>query len=159
MAPTWRFAEFELDPGNQVLLKSGEAVKLAPQPYKVLLLLVSRAGGLVRREELRQAVWGDDVTVDFEHGVNTCMRQVRAALGEDADNARIIETVPRVGYRLKAAVSQNERRASDRASRQCGSGDRGSGRRRVDRGSVHDWCTAARGANTLERLRPLCPRA
>src|SRR5947207_1080306 len=108
MGSKWRFAEFELDPVNEVLLKDGEAVKLAPQPYKVLSILVSRAGALVRREELRQAVWGDDVTVDFEHGVNTCMRQVRAALGEDAQTARVIETVPRVGYRLKAVVSQHD---------------------------------------------------
>jgi len=111
MAPPWRFAEFDLDPVNQVLLKCGQTVKLAPQPYKVLLLLVSRGGGLVRREELRQAIWGDDVIVDFEHGVNTCMRQVRAALGEGAGTSRIIETVPRVGYRLKAPLTQHGRRS------------------------------------------------
>lgn len=110
LTPVWRFAEFELDPVNQALRRHGTVVKLTPQPYKVLLLLVSRRGALVRREELRQAVWGDEVTVDFEHGVNTCMRQVRAALGEDADTSRIIETVPRVGYRLKVPVTPPLRR-------------------------------------------------
>ena len=102
----WRFAEFELDPDNHVLRKNGRVVKLAPQPFKGLLLLVTRSDALVRREELRQAVWDDDVTVDFEHGLNTCMRQVRAALGDDGQGHRIIETVPRVGYRLNVPVTQ-----------------------------------------------------
>jgi DNA-binding winged helix-turn-helix (wHTH) protein/tetratricopeptide (TPR) repeat protein len=103
MKPAWRFAEFELDPDNQLLRRSGSVVKLTPQPFKMLLLLVSRRGALVRREELQQAVWGG-VAVDFEHGLNTAMRQVRTALGDDADAPRIIETVPRVGYRLKVPV-------------------------------------------------------
>jgi DNA-binding winged helix-turn-helix (wHTH) protein len=115
MAPTWKFAEFELDPENQVLRKHGKVVKLAPQPYKVLLLLVSRSGGLVRRDELCQAIWGDGVNVDFEHGLNTSMRQVRAALGDDPDAPHIIETVPRVGYRLIVPVSQQVQRRPGRA--------------------------------------------
>src|SRR5688572_13862248 len=102
----WRFAEFELDPDNHVLRKNGRVVKLAPQPFKVLLVLVTRSGALVRREEFCQAVWNGDVTVDFEHGLNTCMRQVRAALEDDGQGPRIIETVPRVGYRLKVPVTQ-----------------------------------------------------
>jgi len=110
MAPTWKFAEFELDPGNQELRKHGVAVKLAPLPYKVLLLLVSRSGGLVRREEFHDAVWGQDVNVDFEHGLNTGIRQLRAALGDNADAPRIIATIPRVGYRLMVAASHEEPR-------------------------------------------------
>jgi DNA-binding winged helix-turn-helix (wHTH) protein/tetratricopeptide (TPR) repeat protein len=91
-------------------------VKLAPQPYKLLVLLVSKAGRLVKRHELCQAIWGSDTTVDFEHGLNTCMRQVRAALNDEADAPRIIETVPRVGYRLLASVTQDQQR-EDRIGR------------------------------------------
>jgi DNA-binding winged helix-turn-helix (wHTH) protein len=108
--PTWRFAEFELDPENQILHKSGAIVKLAPQPYRLLMLLVTKSGRLVKRDELCHAIWGTGTIVDFEHGLNTCMRQVRAALGDEADAPRIIETVPRVGYRLLVSVSQHEER-------------------------------------------------
>jgi adenylate cyclase len=96
-----RFAGFELDPDNGLLRRNGTDVKLAPQPFKVLALLASRAGELVTREELHQAVWGNDTVVDFEHGLNTCIRLIRTALGEKADSAEIIETVPRLGYRFK----------------------------------------------------------
>jgi DNA-binding winged helix-turn-helix (wHTH) protein/Flp pilus assembly protein TadD len=100
-----RFAGFELDPANHVLRQQGTPVKLAPQPFKLLTVLVSRPGELVTREELCRAVWPGDVTVDFEHGLNSCIRQIRTALGDDAETARIIETVPRVGYRLKVPVT------------------------------------------------------
>ncbi len=100
-----RFGEFELDPQNHVLTQHGVVVKLAPQPFKVLLLLVQRPGALVTRETLRHAVWGAETIVDFEHGLNTCIRHIRLALGDDADKPRFIETVPRLGYRFKAAVA------------------------------------------------------
>src|SRR5262249_52500681 len=79
-------------------------IKLAPQPFKVLALLSSRPGEVVTREELRQTIWGDDTIVDFEHGLNSCIRLIRTALGEKADSGEIIETVPRLGYRFKCAT-------------------------------------------------------
>jgi DNA-binding winged helix-turn-helix (wHTH) protein/tetratricopeptide (TPR) repeat protein len=103
-----KFAEFELDPSNYILSRGGERVMLRPQAFRVLELLVRRAGTLVTREELRQTVWPGDVTIDFEHGLNTCMRQVRAALTDQADGPRFIETVPRVGYRFIAPVQHAE---------------------------------------------------
>jgi DNA-binding winged helix-turn-helix (wHTH) protein/Tfp pilus assembly protein PilF len=106
-----KFGEFELDPQNYVLTRRGIVVKLAPQPFKVLFLLVQRPGALVTRETLRQAVWGAETVVDFEHGLNTCIRHIRLALGDNADEPRFIETVPRLGYRFKApvAVAHGER--------------------------------------------------
>jgi TolB-like protein/DNA-binding winged helix-turn-helix (wHTH) protein/Tfp pilus assembly protein PilF len=98
-----RFAAFELDPANELLRMGGEVVKLPPQPFKVLTMLASRPGQLVRREELYRAIWGDE-TVDFERGLNTCMRQIRTALGEEAGSPQLIETVPRLGYRFVAPV-------------------------------------------------------
>jgi DNA-binding winged helix-turn-helix (wHTH) protein/Tfp pilus assembly protein PilF len=105
MEPRIRFAEFELDPDNHVLTRDGVIVKLAPQPFKVLLLLVQRPDTLVTRETLRQAIWGAETAVDFEHGLNTCIRQIRLALGDNADAPRFIETVPRLGYRFRGAVA------------------------------------------------------
>src|SRR5262249_4662263 len=100
-----RFAEFELDPENHVLTRNGVVVKLAPQPFKVLLLLTGRPGTLVMRETLRQRVWGDETVVDCEHGLNTCIRHIRLALGDNADVPRFVETVPRLGYRFTAPVT------------------------------------------------------
>lgn len=105
-----RFGEFELDQDNFVLTRDGAVVRLAPQPFKVLLHLVQSPGALVTREALRQAIWGSDTVVDFEHGLNTCIRSIRAALGDEAEHPRFIETVPRLGYRFKAAVEPAERR-------------------------------------------------
>ena len=99
-----RFAAFELDPANEVLRKGSVVVKLPPQPFKVLTMLASRPGQLVRREELYRAIWGDEMVVDFERGLNTCMRQIRTALGEEAGSPQFIETVPRLGYRFVAPL-------------------------------------------------------
>src|SRR5258707_2621045 len=74
-------------------------LRLPPQPAKVLALLESRAGEIVSREEICGALWGDDVHVDFEAGLNSCIKQVRAALGDRG----VIETLPKRGYRLKRA--------------------------------------------------------
>jgi len=99
-----RFAAFELDPANELLQKGGVVVKLPPQPFKVLTLFAGRPGQLVTREELYRAIWGNETVVDFERGLNTCMRQIRTALGEEAGNPQYIETVPRLGYRFIAPV-------------------------------------------------------
>jgi DNA-binding winged helix-turn-helix (wHTH) protein/tetratricopeptide (TPR) repeat protein len=93
-------------------MRGGEVVKLAPQPFRILALLVDRAGTLVTRAALRDAVWGTETVVDFEHGLNTCIRQIRHALGEDAEVPRFIETVPRLGYRFIAPVTSLPERAS-----------------------------------------------
>jgi len=98
-------------------MRSGEIVKLAPQPFRILALLIDRAGTLVTRAELRDAVWGTETVVDFEHGLNTCIRQIRHALGDDADVPRFIETVPRLGYRFTAAITSIPETGSSRPQR------------------------------------------
>jgi DNA-binding winged helix-turn-helix (wHTH) protein/Tfp pilus assembly protein PilF len=100
----WRI---RADASNYVLRHHSEPVSLRPQAFRVLVLLVQRAGTLVTRDELRQAIWPGEIVVDFEHGLNTCIRQVRAALGDQADNPRFVETIPRIGYRFVAAVEQS----------------------------------------------------
>src|SRR5437660_11299748 len=101
-----RFGMFELDPKSGELRKGGAEVKLRPQPSRVLALLVARAGELVSREELRQEVWGTDTFVDFERGLNSCIKQIRAVLHDDPDAPRYIETRPRRGYRFIAPVQE-----------------------------------------------------
>lgn len=79
--------------------------RLQYQPLLVLRALASQAGRVVTREELRAAVWPSETHVDFEHGLNYCVRQLRAALGDDSRTPRFIETIPRRGYRLIARVA------------------------------------------------------
>lgn len=100
-----RFGVFELDSRTGELRKSGALVRLQPQPLKVLALLAGRAGELVTREEIQQQVWGGETFVDFEQGLNYCIRQIRDALGDDADSPRFVETLPRRGYRFLASVA------------------------------------------------------
>jgi len=99
------FGPFELNLENGDLRKHGEAVKLARQPSTVLTLLASRPGELISREELKQKVWNGETFVDFEHGLNFCVRQIRAALGDTAEAPHYIETLPRRGYRFIASLN------------------------------------------------------
>ena len=101
----FRFGIFQLDLKAGELYKAGVRVKLQDQPLRVLALLVSRAGQMVTREELRERVWPGNVYVDFDQGLNNAIKKVREALGDSADNPRFVETVARHGYRFVAAVS------------------------------------------------------
>lgn len=100
-----RFGTFQLDLKARELLKAGRKVRLQDQPFRVLALLVSRAGQVVTREELRQAIWPSDVYVTFDQGLNNAIRKVRDALEDSADNPRFVETVAKQGYRFIAPVS------------------------------------------------------
>jgi TolB-like protein/DNA-binding winged helix-turn-helix (wHTH) protein/Tfp pilus assembly protein PilF len=99
-----RFGVFEVNLRTGELRKSGALVKLQQQPFRVLAALARRPGELVTREELRNEVWGEETFVDFEQGLNFCIKQVRAALGDQADTPRYVETLPRRGYRFIAPV-------------------------------------------------------
>ena len=74
------FAEFELDVRSGELRKNGTAVKLQVQPFKVLAFLVARATQVVTRDEICQHVWGGETFVDYEQGLNYCIREIRAAV-------------------------------------------------------------------------------
>lgn len=99
-----RFGPFELDLAKEQLRRDGAVVRLQPQPFRLLTLLVSRSGNVVTREEIRHALWDPETYVDFDQGVNFTMRQVRAALGDDAERPLFVETVPRRGYRFLAPI-------------------------------------------------------
>jgi len=99
-----RFGVFELDRTTGELRKNGLLLKLHPQPAKMLVLLASHPEELVTRERFKEALWGQDTFVDFEQGLNSCVRHIRNVLADDPDNPRFIETIPRKGYRFIAPV-------------------------------------------------------
>ena len=100
----FRFGPYEFRPERGELRKSGVSLKLQPQPARLLELLVRRAGEIVTREEIQDAVWRDDIQVDFELGVNRCIRQVRAVLLDDPEKPTYVRTIPRHGYTFIARV-------------------------------------------------------
>jgi DNA-binding winged helix-turn-helix (wHTH) protein/TolB-like protein len=110
---TFRFGVFEFDDDSKELRKNGRAAAIEPQPAKALALLLQRAAGsasdrsreIVTREELRDAVWGQDTHVDFDRGLAYCVSQVRAALGDSGDNPRFVQTIPKQGFKFIAPVA------------------------------------------------------
>jgi len=102
-----RFDTFELDTGAGELRRNGDRIKLPPQPFRVLELLVRRSGKILTREEIREHVWCNDTFVDFEQGLNFCIRQIREAVGDTAAAPRFIETLPRRGYRFLLPVEMS----------------------------------------------------
>jgi TolB-like protein/DNA-binding winged helix-turn-helix (wHTH) protein/Flp pilus assembly protein TadD len=100
-----RFGRFEADLRQGTLTRDGSPVKLQPQPFKVLALLLRRAGEVVTRDEIRLEVWGEDTFVNFDQGLAYCLNQIRGALGEQAQAAQFVQTLPRRGYRFLAPVS------------------------------------------------------
>ncbi len=101
---TYRFGPFEAKTCAQELSRNGTRVRLRGQPFFILELLLSRAGEVVTREEIRQKLWPVDTFVDFEHGLNTSIKKLRQALSDSATEPCYIETLPRLGYRFIAPV-------------------------------------------------------
>lgn len=100
----FRFGAYEVDSRTGELRKSGMRIRCQEQPLQVLVALLERPGELLTREELRQRVWPEDTFVDFDHALNTAVKKIRAALNDEADSPRYLETVPRRGYRFIAPV-------------------------------------------------------
>ncbi len=98
----FRFGEFELNEQTLELRKNGTLTRIQRQPARVLAFLLNHRGALVTREQIRLAIWGDDTFVDFEQGLNFCIRQIRLALNDQAENPSYVETLPRLGAALSA---------------------------------------------------------
>ena len=108
-----RLGAFELD------LKSGELRPLEPgperrtvilqeQPFRVLQMLIERAGEIATREDLKKRLWPNDTIVDFDHSINVAIGALRRVLGDSASQPIYIETVARRGYRLLVPTSRVE---------------------------------------------------
>jgi DNA-binding winged helix-turn-helix (wHTH) protein len=101
----FRFGIFELDGDTGEIRREGKAQpRLRDQSLRILRMLLDRPGDLVTREELRQRLWSSDTFVDFDHGLNTAINQLRGAFNDSAANPRFIQTLPRRGYRFIAPV-------------------------------------------------------
>ncbi len=102
---TFRFGIFELDGDTGEIRKEGKSQpRLRVQSFRILLMLLEHPGELVTREVLRQRLWSSDTFVDFDHGLNTAINQLRGAFNDSAANPRFIQTLPRRGYRFIAPV-------------------------------------------------------
>jgi TolB-like protein/Tfp pilus assembly protein PilF len=101
-----RFGAFELDAAAGGLRRDGRAVKIQPQPLRVLALLVEHAGDVVSREALRQAIWDQATFVEFDQGLNYCIRQIRQVLGDDPAEPVYVRTLKKRGYEFIAPVDR-----------------------------------------------------
>jgi len=103
-----RFAEFELDFGRFQLCRNGLPVRLEGLPLQLLMLLIENQRQLVTREQIADQLWGKDVFVDVEQGINTAIRKVRMALDDDSEQPRYLQTVVGRGYRFVADVANGD---------------------------------------------------
>ncbi len=99
------FDQFELDFGRFQLFRSGSPVRLEGLPLQLLMFLVEHPRQLVTREQIADALWGKDVFVDIEQGINTAIRKVRIALGDDSLQPQYLQTVVGRGYRFVADIA------------------------------------------------------
>jgi Tol biopolymer transport system component/DNA-binding winged helix-turn-helix (wHTH) protein len=100
-----RFGPFDADLQTQELRKHGVRLRLPRQSFQILKMLLERPGSLITREELRQVLWPSDTFVDFDHSLNAAVNRLREALGDSADEPRLVETLPRRGYRFIGEIA------------------------------------------------------
>lgn len=101
----YSFSTYAFDDASLELTREGRRVALEPQPARALALLIARAGDVVSRDEMRQAIWGGETHVDYDRGLAYCIGQVRAALGDSAEQPRFVQTLPKRGFRFLAPVT------------------------------------------------------
>ena len=99
----YRFGEFELDTRTEELRKDGRLLRLPGRAFRALAFLLENAGEIVTREELKKRIWPAEVHVEFEHGLNNAIHDIRGALGSSRD---ALETLPRRGYRFLGEVER-----------------------------------------------------
>jgi DNA-binding winged helix-turn-helix (wHTH) protein/predicted Zn-dependent protease len=104
----YHFGVFEVLAESRELLRHGHRVKLQEQPFQLLLLLLENPGEIVSREVLQQRLWPGNTFVEFGQSLGTAITKLRQALGDDSDNPRFVETVPRRGYRFIAPVDRRD---------------------------------------------------
>jgi DNA-binding winged helix-turn-helix (wHTH) protein len=112
---SYRFGSYELRAQTRKLYKHGVKLKLRPQAYQVLALLLEHSGQCVTRKELQKRIWPSNTFVDFENRVNTAIKQLRASLNDSASEPRYIETLPKLGYRMIVPAEPETNLAGERA--------------------------------------------
>ncbi|MEM7351607.1 MAG: winged helix-turn-helix domain-containing protein [Acidobacteriota bacterium] len=96
----YRFGEFEFRARSLELFRGGERLRLQQQPARILLLLLDHSGEVVERRTIVETIWGDGTFIDGDSSLNFAVRHIRSLLGDDAEQQRYIQTLPRVGYRF-----------------------------------------------------------
>lgn len=103
-----RFDDFQLDYSRFQLSRRGLPVRLEGLPLQLLMFLVEKRGQLVTREQISSELWGKDVFVDVEQGINTAIRKIRLALADDAGEPQYLQTVVGRGYRFIAPHAEED---------------------------------------------------
>ena len=103
-----RFADCELNASALELRRGRRTVKLERIPLQVLLILIEEHGKVVTREAIAEQIWGRDVFMDVDNGINTAIRKIRQILNDDPQKPRFVETIPGVGYRFIASLAENQ---------------------------------------------------
>jgi TolB-like protein/DNA-binding winged helix-turn-helix (wHTH) protein/Tfp pilus assembly protein PilF len=104
----YQFGDFSLDCGKFELCRKGRRLKLERKPLELLVLLVTRHGQVVTRDEIAGCLWEREVFVDIEHGINTAIRKIRQTLGDSPDLPKFVQTISGSGYRFIASVAAVE---------------------------------------------------
>jgi Tol biopolymer transport system component/DNA-binding winged helix-turn-helix (wHTH) protein len=112
----FRFGPFQVNSVSGELLKNGNRVKLQEQPFRLLVVLLENAGEVVTRDDLRHRIWRDDTFVDFDSSLRVAVGKLREALGDDAENPRYIETIPKRGYRFLAPEISSSTNGNNRGT-------------------------------------------
>jgi len=149
-----RFGVFEADLQTRELHKNGVKVPLQGQPFQVFAILLEHPSELVTREELRQKVWPEDTFVDFDHALNTAITKIRAALGDEADNPRFLETLPRRGYRFISPVQKAIAQPASPATPEGRSAQRRKNRRWLVASAILLLLISGIGISRFSRRRP-----
>ena len=122
VASAHKFGDFELDPSRFELRRNGRVIRLERIPMELLILLLEKDGAVASRHEIIERLWGKDVFVDTEHGINTAIRKIRAALREDVERPRFLRTVTGKGYRFVVQDNGLSHSALSEASPKTGLG-------------------------------------
>ena len=104
----YQFGDFSLHCGKFELCRKGRRLKLERKPLELLVLLVTRHGQIVTRDEIAGCLWGQEVFVDIEHGINTAIRKIRQTLDDSSDLPQFVQTISGSGYRFIAPVTAIE---------------------------------------------------
>ena len=111
-----RFGEYELDLESSELRKHGHKVPLPDQAFQILAMLLERPGEMIPRDQLIARLWPDGTVVEFDRGINSSVRRLRAVLNDSAERPRYVETLPKRGYRFIYPVEAGQKPSSELVS-------------------------------------------
>jgi DNA-binding winged helix-turn-helix (wHTH) protein len=114
-----RFLEFELDFGRFQLFHRGTLICLETLPLQLLMLLIENPGQLVRREQIADRLWGKDIFVDVEQGINTAIRKIRRAVKDNSSQPQFLQTVVGKGYRFVAPSKKKKKARLPQGKQEC----------------------------------------